>query len=239
MEKVYALDFDGVICDSIHECYENSYLAFRQTHPELNIPGQPKNSWKITFYNFRGLVRPSKNFYFLWKLITASKEIPLNTAQFESEAIAFSDSSERFEKNFTDVRARILMLDQERFIAQNPLFPEVRELWPRLKNPLYLVTAKDPELARLILKANSLEVNGIFGKGSGPKSSTLLKLSSMHHLDISHIYFVDDNPEFVRETSSVGARVGLAKWGYGPYEGVFENNLESFSQVIDFFDNED
>jgi hypothetical protein len=131
------------------------------------------------------------------------------------------------------------MLDQERFIAQNPLFQEVREHWSRLKNPLYLVTAKDPELARLILQANSLEVTGIFGKGSGPKSNTLLKLSNMHHLDISHVYFVDDNPEFVRETLNVGARVGLAKWGYGPYEGVFENNLESFSQVIDFFNNED
>jgi len=239
MENVYALDFDGVICDSIHECYENSYLAFRQTHPELNNPGQPMNSWKDAFYDFRGLVRPSKNFYFLWKLITNNEEIPLDTVEFESEAIAFSGESEKFERFFTEVRAKILTLDQERFIAQNPLFQEVREYWSRLKNPLYIVTAKDPDLAKLILKANSLEVDGIFGKGSGSKSSTLLKLSNMHNLDISHVYFVDDNPEFVRETSNVGARVRLAKWGYGPYGGVFENTLESFSQVIDFFNNED
>jgi phosphoglycolate phosphatase-like HAD superfamily hydrolase len=172
-------------------------------------------------------------------LITNGEEIPSDTGQFETEAITYSDSSERFERIFTEVRARILMLNQKRFITQNPLFQEVREHWSRLKNPLYLVTAKDPELARLILQANNLEVTGIFGKGSGPKSNTLLKLSNMHHLDISHVYFVDDNPEFVRETSNVGARVGLAKWGYGPYEGVFENNLESFSQVIDFFNNED
>lgn len=239
MAKVYALDFDGVICDSIHECYENSYLAFRLTNPELNIPEQPMNSWKITFYSFRGLVRPSKNFYFLWKLITDGEEIPSDTVQFESQAIAFSDSSERFEGIFTEVRARILMFNQERFITQNPLFQDVREHWSRLKNPLYIVTAKDPALARLILQANSLEVDGIFGKGSGPKSSTLLKLSAMHHLDISQVCFVDDNPEFVRETSKVGARVGLAKWGYGPYQGVFENSLDSFSQVIDFFNNEE
>lgn len=239
MEKVYALDFDGVICDSIHECYENSYLAFRKTHPERNTPRQPMNSWKIAFYNFRGLVRPSKNFYFLWKLITNGEEIPSDTVQFETQATAFSDSSERFEGIFTEVRDRILKLNQERFITQNPLFQEVREHWSRLKNPLYLVTAKDPQLARLILQANSLEVNGIFGKGSGSKSGTLIKLSEMHHVDISQVYFVDDNPEFVRETSKVGARVGLAKWGYGPYQGVFENNLESFSQVIDFFNNEE
>lgn len=239
MEKVYALDFDGVICDSIHECFENSYLAYKILNPELNIPGHPMNSWKITFYKFRGLVRPSKNFYFLWKLIINGEEIPSDTVQFESQATAFSDSSERFEGIFTEVRARILTLNQERFISQNPLFQDVKENWSSLRNPLYIVTAKDPALARLILQANSLEVTDIFGKGSGSKSSTLLKLSTMHHIDISQIYFVDDNPEFVREASKVGARVGLAKWGYGPYQGVFSNDLESFSRVIDFFNNED
>lgn len=238
MEKVYALDFDGVICDSIHECYENSYLAFRQTHPEFNHPGQPPNSWKDAFYEFRGLVRPSKNFYLLWKMITNCEEISMDTIQFENECIALSDSSEKFGRIFTEVRCRILMLDQERFISQNLIFEEVKENWFRLKTPLYVVTAKDSELAELILKANNLEVTGVFGKGSGSKSSTLLKLASMHHVDISHVYFVDDNPEFVRETANIGAKAGLAKWGYGPYEGVSENNLESFSQVIDFFNNE-
>lgn len=238
MEKVYALDFDGVICDSIHECFENSYLAFRQTHPEVNIPIEPTNFWKDTFYAHRGLVRPPKNFYLLWKMITNGEVISTDTIQFENEAIACSDLSEKFEKNFADVRSRILMLDEERFISQNLLFEEVREHWSRLKNPLYVVTAKDPEIAKIILKANNLEVKGIFGKGSGPKSSTLLKLASTHCVDISHVYFVDDNPEFVKETSNVGAKVGLAKWGYGPYDGVIENSLASFSQVIDFFNNE-
>jgi phosphoglycolate phosphatase-like HAD superfamily hydrolase len=235
---IYALDFDGVICDSIHECFHNTYQAFRVVRSELDLPSKPKTLWREKFYKHRGLVRPARNFYLLWNLITNDLEIGLNTIEFETHAASLEDTLILFDEEFMSIRREQLDGDLQAFLAQNPLFPGVKEIWSELPRPLYIVTAKDEQITKLILEYNGLNVDGVFGKGTGHKYQTLLRLAKSHEIAASSVYFIDDNPEFVSEAASIGVKTALSNWGYGPYGLEKGKSLDSFEQVLGFFNNE-
>jgi phosphoglycolate phosphatase-like HAD superfamily hydrolase len=235
---IYALDFDGVICDSIHECFHNTYQAFRLVRPELDLPSEPKTLWQKKFFEHRGLVRPARNFYLLWNLIVSNHQIGKSTIEFESDATNYEHILILFDEEFMSIREEQLKSDLQAFLIQNPLFPAVKELWGDLPRPIYIVTAKDERITRLILEYNGLNVDGVFGKGTGHKHQTLLRLAKSHDVAVSSVYFVDDNPEFVREADSIGVKTALSNWGYGPYGPEHGKSLDSFEQVLGFFNNE-
>jgi phosphoglycolate phosphatase-like HAD superfamily hydrolase len=234
---VYALDFDGVICDSIHECFQNSYHVFKSFSFELELPKQPKAVWREKFYRHRGLVRPGKNFYLLWFFIINNFELEISTVEFETITAQYETTLGLFDQKLMAIRREQIENDPDTFLLQNPLFPKVKSIWNQLPRPLYVVTAKDEEITKLILQYNELTIDGVFGKGTGYKYQTLLKLAKLHGVEMNSVYFVDDNPEFVNEARSVGANVALSKWGYGPYTHGYGKSLDSFKQVLDFFNN--
>jgi len=235
---IYALDFDGVICDSIHECFHNTYRTFRLVRSELDLPTQPKTVWREKFYAHRGLVRPSRNFYLLWNLIIENLEIASSTIEFETHTVDYEDILILFDEEFMSIRKEQLDGDPQAFLLQNPLFPAVKEIWGELPRPLYIVTAKDERITKLILEYNGLNVDGVFGKGTGHKYQTLLRLAKSHKVAVSSVYFVDDNPEYVNEADSKGIKTALSNWGYGPYGLQQGKSLDSFEQVLGFFNNE-
>lgn len=235
---IYALDFDGVICDSIHECFHNSYRAFRLVRSDLDLPSQPRILWRKKFYKYRGLVRPARNFYLLWNLIINNLKIGISTIKFELYDADYEDILILFDEELMTIRKKQLDCDFQAFMLQNPLFPAVKEIWNELPRPLYIVTTKDERITKLILEYNGLKVDGVFGKGTGCKNQTLLRLAKSHEVAANRVYFVDDNPEFVSEADSIGVKTALSRWGYGPYGLEQGKSLDSFEQVLRFFNNE-
>jgi hypothetical protein len=237
LELVYALDFDGVVCDSIHECFVNSYRAFLLTYKLQSLPVSPDKFWKEKFYSYRGVVRPSKNFYALWKLIVEDQLVPQNVKEFEQTSHGLGNTLEEFDLNLTKVRNRQIRESLADFINLNGIFDQVIEVWNSLPRPLFIVTAKDENLVRIILDFHRLSVDGIFGRGSGEKYISLQKLAMDSCIEITKVKFVDDNPRFVEETKGVGIDAALALWGYGPYESREGKTLSNFREVLDFFNN--
>ena len=83
MSKIIALDFDGVICDSIDECLLVSYHAFHGKSKIDKIDFSDIQEDLVNdFKKNRYIVGPAKDFYFLWKSIIeyrkSSKEV-INT----------------------------------------------------------------------------------------------------------------------------------------------------------------
>ena len=70
-KTLYALDLDGVIINSIEECYINSKITFY---------GEDKTNTKEKdyFYKYRGMVGPAFQYYFLMKAISSRKNIKEN-----------------------------------------------------------------------------------------------------------------------------------------------------------------
>ena len=64
-EAILALDFDGVICNSIDECLITSYNAFYKM--EINNISDIPDDIKSFFYTYRYYVRPAREYYLIHK----------------------------------------------------------------------------------------------------------------------------------------------------------------------------
>ena len=65
MSKVLILDFDGVIVDSIDECFERSSDAYKCLNDEFYV----SSYYKKLFYKYRYLVGPASHFVYLFDAI--------------------------------------------------------------------------------------------------------------------------------------------------------------------------
>ena len=234
---IYALDFDGVVVDSLNECLETSYAAFllvNKKSKKFSI-GRPPVDAVPLFKKYRGFVRPSRNFFALWEWILFNPQKEFSITTFEAFADGLGAIINTFEIEFHRIRAQTINENHRKFVEQNPLFFGVKEIWQDLPRPLYIVSTKDEESISLILRSHNLEVNGIYGLGSGPKSDTLSKLAKSSRGNATDTYFVDDNFQHANDVANTGAKVALAMWGYGPFEQFQGSRLRSFPEVLEFF----
>ena len=234
---VYALDFDGVVIDSINECLNTSYEALTLIERENGrlLPQYPSLEQIKLFKARRGLVRPSRNFLALWEWVLNFPDLNHSQESFESFATSYSDKLFKFENAFHYIRSEMLNGNPQMFIKENPLFPDVKELWNELPKPLYIVSTKDEESISVILKFHNLNISGIYGRGTGSKVQTIENLAKFHSVSIGKTFFVDDNSQHALDVQANGAQVGLALWGYGPIETFKGVKLKSFKEVLEFF----
>ena len=234
---LYALDFDGVVIDSINECLYTSYAALTRLKMSLGnaIPAKPNSHEMSLFKLNRGLVRPSRNFYPLWEWILKGPEHEFSISDFEFFAAGFGDELNEFEDLFHNYRSEEIRHSPGSFVEKNPLYAGVKEIWNDLPRPLYIVSTKDENSISLILDSHNLSVEGIYGRGSGPKAQTIRRLAELHTTQIEDSFFIDDNSQHALDVHSIGTKTALALWGYGPFREFNGQKLNSFGEVLEFF----
>lgn len=230
-----ALDFDGVICDSIHECLVTSYHAFRAQERSAALPSDIPASLRRHFYARRGFVRPSGHYYLLWKWITEFPDRLLSPQMFESLEASYGDAVARFGRAFHEARDVSREKAAAEWLALNPLYPGVVEAWPALLAwPRYIVTTKDRPSVETILSAHGLGVSGIFARGDMTKPDALRSIALRERVPPENVLFVDDNALHLLDARAVGVVTCLARWGYGPREGHVGPALERFAELSGF-----
>lgn len=212
---ILALDFDGVICDSIVECMETSYIAFLALHQKCGLPEEIPREWRKIFCTRRGYVRPSGNFYMLWKWIIESTDKIITFNQFENLCLNNKKKIENFSRLFHEIRSKKILEDKNLFIQQNKLFPGVKKYWPdNSKYIVYIVTTKDIESVEIIMDSAKLTYNDIYAKGSGSKSLSILKIAERNMVKPRDIIFIDDSIAHLDEAALTGCTTIHATWGY-------------------------
>lgn len=177
--SVLALDFDGVMCDSIHECLRLSYAVFRgvehgdEGDPARILTDNPPERPAALFLERRGIVRPAAHFYLLWKWIVDFPERDMAPAAFEAMAREYPQQIDAFGRLFVQWRTELRERFPAEWVRSNPIYPEVRAAWGRLRRV---------PVSRLIL-TDHRDVN-LFNVDEVPKShptswynSTLLRQS--------------------------------------------------------------
>jgi phosphoglycolate phosphatase-like HAD superfamily hydrolase len=212
---ILALDFDGVICDSIVECQETGYQAFLALNQGRGLPEKIPQHWKSLFCKRRGYVRPSGNFYMLWKWITESANKVITFTEFENLCERNKGVINEFAELFHAIRNKKILDNKKLFIEQNKLFSDVKINWPSSsENLIYIVTTKDVESVKLIMDSAQLTYNGIYARGSGPKSLSIKKISELNMVKPSDITFIDDSVAHLEEVAKTGCFTIHATWGY-------------------------
>jgi hypothetical protein len=225
--KAVFLDFDGVIVDSVRECYMVSRDVYFDSAPE----GSNTSKHEELFFQFRGLVKPAHEFLILHQAIDSflsgnSLQVP---ALFEEKKKASSaENNETFEKLFF-ARREIYQRDLETWLKMNPLTNYGKYLQGKKLKNYHIVTTKNLKSVELLLNYHGIVIEKIYDKEHckipGGKGSVILEI--MKNFSLETGIFVDDVVGHLETVKDERVKCYFADWGYGKNKNypVFNKEL--------------
>ncbi len=239
MPDVLALDFDGVICDSLLESYLITWRIAGNFGPRL----APDNNSLPTLENiqlfrrenlehwnsFKALVpfcNRSEDYLLAHRAVRENRRI---TNQEQFKAFAASQPREpldRFHQEFYLERYKLADKDRKAWLSLNAAYPGVADSLNILAGEfkLAVATSKDRESVRLLLHDYGIdglfEPQAVLDKSAGAsKRAHLAALHRMYNCPFNRISFIDDKVAHLIDCRPLGVRPFLAGWGYnGPEE---------------------
>lgn len=218
---LFALDFDGVICDSALETGLSAWRAARQIWPELTteIPTE-------LLENFR-CVRPAletgfEGILILRALLDGATVVSLLTdfsMQMNAVKRQYQLDDDVLKSLFGTVRDQWIGEDFSGWIANNPLYPGMADFLREIPSEqLLIITTKQERFVSAILDANGIRVTAaqIYGlERQRSKNAILSEFAGQHN---GAICFVEDRlptlHKVISEPRLNNIDLWLADWGY-------------------------
>ena len=224
---VYALDFDGVICDSAVETGITGWKAafglwkdMPETAPAVLID---------RFRQVRPVIETGYEAILTMRLLYLGESVETIYRDFSAKSRRLMDQShvttDELKKRFGETRDRWIADDLAGWVEMNPLFDGIAEKLHALgkKCPWYVVTTKQERFVRQILNAYAIDLEGdrIFGLDRNMSKPEVLK-GLLKTYSNQAIYFVEDRlPTLlkVRKNPDLDAvKLIFALWGYNTDE---------------------
>ena len=214
VRRLLVLDFDGVICDSVEECFVASWSAFHELR-RVASPAAPDNA-RAAFRHLRPFVRSGEDFLLIQHLI-ARGEAPASQGEFDS---AWDQAGMPGPKECKDLfyRVRTEMRDRDpaAWLAMNRVYAHVPPGLTRLSPavPLYVLSTKKPPFVIAPMAAAGISVppERVLYAESEPKLATVERL--LRQLDRQEAVFIEDQIDAIRSNRNPRIRAYLADWGY-------------------------
>lgn len=235
MKPVIALDFDGVICDSLEECLVTAHNAYHRLEGSDRWANSTADIKPEVADSFRRLRHYARNAPELWLImywaITEGKD--LDQAQYDALRSRYAAKLPTFEPIFFKSRHVLSSADLDRWLGLHRMYPEFRDGWEEVKGrfPIHIVTTKDLISVQYFNRHWELGIpeENLWTKERGlPKEEIVRHIAEESGQPIQYVLFVDDHPHHVREVAATGARCFWASWGFlgargnGPVEGEDE-----------------
>lgn len=213
---ILALDFDGVIWDSVGECFVMARRAYQ------NLYGLPCADLEAAFRRGRWLVRTGGDFLLILQLAMADPEGDLgefSPQRFDELRQQHLAECQSFVEEFYALRA--LSRDQhwQEWVSYQQPYPVFLKQLEVLRDQglfqkMVICTTKDAQSARMLLQSAGLELP-IYGRESAlHKGEQIGKLCQEYGVKPQQIFFLDDLIENLEQVRPTGARCALAAWGY-------------------------
>ena len=227
------LDFDGVICDSIDECFASSWAAYHHLYLGRH-PAYMPVSLRRDFARLRPLVRGGADFMLIQEMLEKGESA---SRQFEFDALARGAGDEKlrlFHDLFYKARAEMLQKDRQSWLAMNRIYPHVAAALSRLPAgaPVYILSTKKPEFIAEVLSAKGFELprERILYSGSEKKLAIVSNVgreggfaeATFVDDQIDHLLCEEAAPPDVTRRSAPRIRTFLASWGYVKEEWLRE-----------------
>ncbi|WP_341326160.1 HAD family hydrolase [Methylotuvimicrobium sp. KM2] len=221
---IYALDFDGVICDSAVETAITGWKAAGRLWPDMT---EDRLSERLIdrFRRVRPAIETGYEAILAMRLIDREDDDRAVLTGFERNKQKLLDELsvdvDFLKKLFGETRDNWIAADFSGWIGVNPLFPSVADKLKQLNEQTtwYVVTTKQERFVSQILNANEIELPGgnIFGlERNRSKADTLIEILEGH--PNQQIYFVEDRLPallIVMTNSKLQSlKLQLADWGY-------------------------
>ena len=211
-----ALDFDGVVIDSIEECYQVSkdvYYGFNQIDFDEVL-------YKSLFFEYRGLVGPAHEYLILHQLLNNHlfHDIGLGKENYEILKNKIDTATlDRFEFLFFSKRTYYQKTNFLKWVELNPITDFGNYLIPRNNEDIYIVTTKNRFATEALLKHYKISVREIFANDEIKTFGTKGKLISniLDRERIEQAYFIDDSISHLETVDDNRIKCFFADWGYG------------------------
>src|SRR6266700_1796881 len=184
---VLILDFDGVICDALTECALVTWLGIHQPPPGTRISAHAKAMPRNFVERFRAIRDYSRG---LEHFMTAHRPMAANVrdqAHFDRLFGIFSaEYVGEFVASASAARARCREEEPEFWLDLHTLYPGIAGLLRRHDGRVCIVTAKDEESVRRILRRHGLEdtVLEVVGETTR-KAAAVRALMDRHDADVA------------------------------------------------------
>jgi phosphoglycolate phosphatase-like HAD superfamily hydrolase len=219
-KRLLALDFDGVIADSISECLVSGYNAYAdhtKTNPikrleelDANLIAESKR--------IRRYIRTGEDYVFIFTGLHQQRSI-----RSQQDFDTFKDENRSLQSRFHDLfyshREQFSRETPEAWVRLNPLFPGIKELLLTYndKTHLTIVTTKQTCYVHMILEPNQIHLppeNVHQAAGDLTKSDILEQIMNEKRLGAEACHFVDDQVDTLLKVQPLGIHCYLAVWGY-------------------------
>ncbi len=220
---IYALDFDGVICDSAIETAITGWKVASQLWSDM-AGTVPTEQHIDQFRQLRPILETGYESILFMRLLQQGESVESiknNIATFLQE---LSGDTEALKKLFGQIRDQWIKQARAEWLEMNPLFGGVADKLEVLNGmPWYVITTKQERFVEEILKVNQIDLarENIFGLDAKmSKEAVLLSLQKKYgdtplcfvEDRVKTLFNVQDNPELT------SVKLQLAAWGYNTDE---------------------
>ena len=214
-EIILVLDFDGVICNSIHECLITSYNAFYETR--VNNFSEIPNNVKNYFYKYRFYVRPANEYYLVHKAYQKCL-IDFDYKTFCQLKSKYNNEIKLFEKRFFNERV-YLRKNKERWLSLHKMYDHVKDFFRLYKKKFFIVTTKDKSSVEMLSEYFGLGdfIWDVFSKELSTKKNDLFNILFRNYekeVKNKQLVYVDDNEWHLGDIQRLDVKLFFANWGY-------------------------
>lgn len=259
---LYALDFDGVLCDSCGESSVSAVKAAKIRWPALfEGVNSELDEWII---NQMRVLRPVvetgyENLLLIRLLLEIRRPFVRKSSVAEGLAVEailekwpelkavimkeWAEESSDLINLFGSVRDEWMDKDLTGWIDANRFYPGIADALRFASSQVYIVTTKQSRFADALLRklaGVTIPYERIYGLGTGPKVEVLKKLQSMPEHQGLELHFVEDRlatlKNVIKETALDGWNLYLGRWGYNTEKEREEAESISRIQLLDLSD---
>lgn len=227
---LYVFDFDGVLCDSIRECFVSSWYAYSHYHRGID-PDSVELDRKKRFYRYRPYIRTGEDYVLLHDLIDRGREIRSQEEFDEAKRAAGPEQMSSFRTQISRTREELLSRYRQWWLSLNPLYPGLHRSLMRIaeRPDAVILSTKRPDLISEILGASGIAWprSRIHHSGETGKLPFISKLRA--DAGARRAVFVDDQRDHLVHGSDPGVRCCLAVWGYVQPQWLSEPGPERLS----------
>jgi len=213
--SLLVLDFDGVICDSVEECFVSSWTAYHEMY--LGLPGSEEPAAaRAEFRAMRPFVRSGEDFVLVQELVHRAASVDSQVEFDRAWQRPGIPSRKVFKDLFYQARSTLMGRDRQAWLAMNPIYPHVASAISGLAPVVefFILSTKRPQFVRETLAANKIHVSPerVLYSEEEPKLSMIEKLLQSRHAP--RALFVEDQIDAIRGNTNARIQVYLASWGY-------------------------
>ncbi len=223
------LDFDGVICDSLPECYAVSRAAYYGLYLGLPLPKEGHGD-EALFRRLRPYIRRGGDYMFI-QLALREGLSPSSQADFDAIIAERRELDDRFHGLFYQARHELLSAEPERWYSLNPLYPGMAELLSRYgRNDGFLIlSTKEAAFIEKILAFNGIAWDAARVYCSGKEEKRAFIDRVMDERKATRALFIDDQIDHFKGASRHRLRCLLADWGYVLPDWLKDTGVERVS----------